>query len=90
MKVKDVTSGMRAVNRKMIEKFAWDYEQDYPEPEAILASGLSHARILEIPVQMRERQGGISSINTLRSMYYMIKVSIALVITRMTVRKERV
>lgn len=89
VKVKDVTSGMRAVNRKMIEKFAWDYEQDYPEPEAILVSGLAHMRLLEVPVQMRERQGGTSSINAVRSMYYMIKVSIALVITRITTRKER-
>lgn len=89
VKVKDVTSGMRAVNREMIEKFAWDYAQDYPEPEAILTAGLIHARILEVPVQMRERQGGTSSINTVRSMYYMIKVSIALVVTRMTAGKER-
>jgi len=89
VKVKDVTSGMRAVNRKMIEKFAWNYAQDYPEPEAILTSGLAHARIMEVPVQMRERQGGTSSINAIRSMYYMIKVSIALAIARMTARKER-
>lgn len=82
VKVKDVTSGMRAVNRVMIEKFAWDYAQDYPEPEAILSSGRAHARILEVPVQMRERQGGKSSINTVRSMYYMIKVSIALVLCK--------
>ena len=87
--VKVVPSGMRAVNRTMIEKFAWDYAQDYPEPEAILSSGLAHARILEVPVQMRERQGGTSSINTVRSMYYMIKVSIALVITRLTAGRER-
>lgn len=89
VKVKDVTSGMRAVNRKMIERFAQNYAQDYPEPEAILFSGLIHARITEVPVQMRERQGGTSSINAVRSMYYMVKVSIALVITRMTAGKER-
>jgi len=87
--VRDVTSGMRAVNREMIEKFAQNYAQDYPEPEAILYSGLIKARIAEVPVQMRERQGGTSSINMLRSMYYMVKVSIALVVTRMTVGKER-
>lgn len=89
VKVKDVTSGMRAVNREMIEKFAQNYAQDYPEPEAILFSGLVHARIAEVPVQMRERQGGTSSINVVRSMYYMVKVSIALVITRMAVGKEQ-
>ena len=89
VKVKDVTSGMRAVNRKMIEEFSENYAQDYPEPEAILVTGLMGARIQEVPVQMRERQGGTSSINALRSVYYMIKVSIALVMTRLTVGKRR-
>lgn len=84
IRVKDVTSGMRAVNRKMIEEFAENYAQDYPEPEAVLVSGLMNARVLEVPVQMRERQGGTSSINALRSVYYMVKVSAALVITRLT------
>lgn len=87
VKVKDVTSGMRAVNRKMMEEFSENYAQDYPEPEAILASGLMGARIQEVPVQMWERLGGTSSINALRSVYYMIKVSTALVMTRLTVRR---
>lgn len=89
IKVRDVTSGMRAVNRGMIKKFAQNYAQDYPEPEAILLSGLIRAKIVEIPVQMRERQGGTSSINVVQSIYYMVKVSIALVITRMTTGKDR-
>lgn len=84
VKVRDVTSGMRAVNRKMIEKFAADYAQDYPEPEAVLATGLAGAKIIEMPVQMRERQGGVSSINPVRSVYYMIKVSLALILFRLT------
>ena len=86
VRVKDVTSGMRAVNRKMIEEYARNYAQDYPEPEAILTAGLMKARIQEVPVQMHERQGGTSSINAVRSVYYMIKVSIALVMTRMIAR----
>lgn len=86
VRVKDVTSGMRAVNRKMIEEYARNYAQDYPEPEAILTAGLMKARIREIPVQMHERKSGTSSINAIRSVYYMIKVSIALVMTRMTAR----
>lgn len=81
-KVLDVTSGMRAVNREMIAFFARNYAQDYPEPEAILASGLKKVRILEVPVQMRERQGGVSSISPVSSMYYMIKVSLALILSR--------
>ena len=88
VKVKDVTSGMRAVNKKMIAYYAENYAQDYPEPEAILASGLQGARILEVPVQMRERQSGTSSISTLKSVYYMIKVSIALILSRCTYRRE--
>lgn len=89
IKVKDVTSGMRAVNRKMIEKFSENYAQDYPEPEAVLTSGLMGAAIVEVPVQMRERQGGASSIDALKSAYYMIKVSISLVVTRLTERTAR-
>lgn len=82
--IRDVTSGMRAVDQKMIAEYAKNYAQDYPEPEAILTAGMMKAKVMEVPVQMRERQGGTSSISALRSIYYMIKVSIALVITRMT------
>ena len=88
LRVKDVTSGMRAVNRRMIKEFSHNYAQDYPEPEAILTAGLMNARVLEVSVQMRERQGGRSSINAIRSMYYMIKVSTALVINRLTAGKR--
>ena len=89
VQVSDVTSGMRAVNKKMIREFSNNYAQDYPEPEAILASGLLGARIVEVPVRMHERQNGVSSINTLKTIYYMIKVTLALVIGRLTARKER-
>ena len=77
----DVTSGMRAVNRSLIKKFALNYAQDYPEPEAIVAASTSGYRIIEVPVKMRERQGGVSSINIVRSVYYMLKVSLALFLT---------
>ena len=80
LRVLDVTSGMRAANREMIAFFAEHYAQDYPEPEAILSAGLRGARIMEIPVRMRERQGGKSSINRLRSAYYMVKVTLALLL----------
>lgn len=82
--IKDVTSGMRAVNRAVAEEFSRNYAQDYPEPEAILVSGLMGARVLEVPVKMYARQNGASSINKLRSMYYMIKVSLNLIIIRIS------
>lgn len=87
IRVRDVTSGMRAVNRKVIREFAQNYAQDYPEPEAILSSGLKNAKIIEVPVQMHERQNGTSSINAIKSVYYMIKVSLALIIGRMTMER---
>lgn len=84
VKVKDVTSGFRAVNRKFIEIYANDYPQDYPEPEAIVSGILRGGRVKEIPVIMRERAEGISSINLWKSIYYMIKVSMAIIICRIS------
>ena len=83
-KVKDVTSGFRAANREFIEFFSKEYADDYPEPEAIVATKLNGARILEVPVVMNEREGGTSSIIPLKSIYYMIKVSLAILLYKIT------
>ena len=85
--VADVTSGMRAVNRRMIAIYAEEYAQDYPEPEALLLAGLAGARIKEVPVKMRERAEGKSSISGFKSLYYMIKVSLALMLLKISVKK---
>ena len=84
VKVHDVTSGFRAINKKYIEIYAKDYAQDYPEPEALMQALILKARIREIPVTMRERQGGISSIKAWRTVYYMIKVSLSIILHRIT------
>lgn len=84
IRVRDVTSGFRAVNRKFIKIYANNYPQDYPEPEAIVSGVMNGGRIKEVPVVMRERAGGTSSINLWRSGYYMIKVSLAIIICRMS------
>lgn len=78
--VLDATSGFRATNRKGIELFARDYAQDYPEPEAIITASKAGLKTIEIPVVMEERSSGKSSIGGLSSLYYMIKVSIAIII----------
>ncbi|MDL2216077.1 glycosyltransferase family 2 protein [Ruminococcaceae bacterium OttesenSCG-928-N02] len=90
-KVKDVTSGYRACNKELTAFFAANYAQDYPEPEAIVAAHLNGFRLGEVPVVMKERQGGASSITTLRSAYYMVKVSLSLITYRLSFgkRKER-
>src|SRR5437588_8776583 len=77
-KVTDTTSGFRAVNRKGIALFAADYPHDYPEVEATVMCVKHKLRLLEVPVEMRERSGGRSSITALRSIYYMTKVLLAI------------
>ena len=84
VRVLDVTSGFRATGRRLTEFFARNYAQDYPEPEAIISAVLNGFRVGEAPVVMAERMGGTSSISPLRSVYYMVKVSIALVVFRIT------
>lgn len=89
VRVKDVTSGFRAVNKRFIKIYADEYSQDYPEPEAIVAGALLDARIAEVPVIMHERKEGISSINSWKPVYYMIKESVAILIYRLTFNKRR-
>lgn len=86
VKVKDVTSGFRAANRKVIELFSGNYAQDYPEPESLVTCAVSGIRILEVPVVMKERSGGKSSITYLKSIYYMIKVSVAIILRREAIK----
>ncbi|MNI61483.1 hypothetical protein D3C73_1167570 [compost metagenome] len=76
----DPTSGFRACNKKIIAYFAENYPVDYPEPESIMALSRNGYSILEVPVKMRERNGGVSSIKTFKSVYYMIKVTLAIII----------
>lgn len=78
--ITDCTSGFRACDRRAIELFASRYPNDYPEPEAVVMAYRAGLRVEEAPVQMRERQGGVSSINPAKSVYYMIKVTLAVLI----------
>jgi glycosyltransferase involved in cell wall biosynthesis len=76
--VTDPTSGLRMCDRHGIELFARDYPHDYPEVEAVLMVHAHDLNATEVPVVMRPRTSGVSSINAGRSMYYMIKVMLAL------------
>ncbi len=77
-RITDSTSGFRAFNRKAIELLSQDYPDDYPEPEAIYILKKKGMTILEVPVEMDSRQGGKSSISFFRSVYYMVKVFLAI------------
>ena len=91
VRVKDVTSGYRLVNRRFIRIFAEDYPADYPEPEALVIAAVYGGKIKEYPVVMRERENGISSITLKKSVYYMIKVTLAMLIRRLSfgVRRQK-
>ncbi len=77
-RVTDTTSGFQALNQRGIALFAGDYPSDYPEVEATVLVFKHRLRPLEVPVQMREREHGQSSITFVRSVYYMLKVTLAL------------
>ncbi|HER1702765.1 TPA: glycosyltransferase family 2 protein [Streptococcus pyogenes] len=82
-KITDATSGLRLIDRSLIECFANHYPDDYPEPETVVDVLVSHFKVKEIPVVMNERQGGVSSISLTKSVYYMIKVTLAILVVRL-------
>jgi glycosyltransferase involved in cell wall biosynthesis len=77
-RVTDTTSGFQAMNRRGIGLFAADYPHDYPEVEATVMVAKHRLRLVEVPVTMRERAAGRSSITAVRSVYYMAKVLLAI------------
>ena len=79
-RVTDTTSGFQVLDRKAIELFAQDYPHDYPEVEAAVMLHKHRLRLAEVPVSMRERVHGNSSITALRSVYYMAKVLLAVLV----------
>jgi glycosyltransferase involved in cell wall biosynthesis len=79
-RVTDTTSGFRAAGRRAIELFARYYPSDYPEPEAIALAKRAGLRLSEVAVRMSERAHGRSSITAFRTLYYLVKVSLALVL----------
>lgn len=82
-KITDATSGLRMIDRNIIELFANDYPDDYPEPETIVSLLNKGYSVKEIPVIMNERKGGVSSISAAKSVYYMIKVTLAILFVKL-------
>ena len=88
-KVTDPTSGFRACGKRAIRLFSESYPIDSPEPESIVSAAKARLRIKEVPVVMHERQGGASSIGAISSVYYMIKVTLAIIILGMSSRSSK-
>ena len=88
-KITDPTSGFRACNKKIINLFSSDYPTDYPEPDTAVKIIKKNFKVKEIPVIMNERKKGKSSINIFKSIYYMIKVSLSIIISSITTKEEK-
>jgi glycosyltransferase involved in cell wall biosynthesis len=74
----DTTSGFQALNRRAIALYAADLPRDYPEVEGLVMAIRHRIRVQEVPVTMREREHGRSSIGSVASVYYMVKVLLAI------------
>lgn len=85
----DSTSGFRLINKKVLEVVNEVYPDEYPEPEAIILYSLNNFKIAEVPVKMKERQGGKSSIRFGSSVYYMFKVSLAIIYTFIRIKFKK-
>ncbi|MEG1848495.1 MAG: glycosyltransferase family 2 protein [Lachnospiraceae bacterium] len=88
VKITDPTSGMRMAGIEVITLFAENYPKDYPEPESSVTILRQGKQIAEYPVIMRERTEGVSSISFRRSIYYMIKVTLAILME--TIRRYEI
>ena len=79
--ITDCTSGFQLLNRKALAIAIDYYPDEYPEPESVVLFTKRNLKISEVAVTMKERQGGKSSINNIASIYYLLKVSLAIFFT---------
>lgn len=88
-KITDPTSGFRAVNQSVIKEFAEEYPTEYPEPESTVSLLVNKYKIIETPVSMNAREGGVSSIRFGKTVDYMVKVVLAIIIDSISFRRKR-
>ena len=89
IKIKDVTSGYRAGNRKVIEQFVKRYPRQYPEPESYMHLFAENIRVKEVGVRMFERTTGVSSINMIKGINYMISVSLSILASSLLGKEKK-
>jgi hypothetical protein len=81
-KIYDTTSGFRAASKEIIYDFSLSYPNEYPEPVTTTEILRKKYTVSEVPVIMKERQAGVSSIRAWKNAYYMINVCLAILITK--------
>lgn len=89
VRLRDITSGYGAVGKELIDIYSEDYPSDYPEPEAMVIASIYGYKLREYPVIMKGRIGGNSSVTMRKSIYYMIKVTLAMYIRRISLGFRR-
>lgn len=89
-RITDPTSGFRAIDKKILREFVSEYPTDYPEPESTFIMLRKGYKVMEVPVNMNEREHGVSSINIFKSMHYMLKVLIAIVIDSINIKETKI
>lgn len=87
-KITDPTSGFRAVNSNVIKEFAKSYPTEYPEPESTVSLLVNGYKVQEVPVSMNERTGGVSSIRLWKTVDYMVKVVLAIIVDSISFRRK--
>lgn len=87
LRISDPTSGYRLYGPRALDLFNQTYPYDYPEPESLAMAMAARLRVVEVPVAMRERQYGRSSISGLYAPYYMLKTSLAVVLSYLRNRR---
>ena len=81
-KIYDTTSGFRACDKSLIEMFARDYPLEYPEPTTTTEVLMAGYKVVEVPVKMNERSGGVSSIRSWKNVYYMVNVLMSITMVK--------
>lgn len=78
----DTTSGFRASGPAAVQLFSQNYPAEYlgDTVESLVIAARSGLRINQVPVTMRERQGGKPSQNPAKAMIYLIRATVALLI----------
>jgi len=81
-KIYDVTSGFRAINRNLMKEYIAYYPIEYPEPISSVDAIKKDYNIVEVPVVMKERKNGKSSISSWKNIYYMINVLLSIILMK--------
>ncbi len=89
VQITDSTSGFRIYNRAATELLSSDYPHQYPEPEAVVLLTHKGFKIGEVQVNMRERQGGVSSITSFKSIGYMVRVTLGIIYTYLRLKLSK-